>query len=94
MVNTLAVIIPIVLIMLSIFFYWKFKVLDRRQMTFAWTSTLLLVIIAGAWTVLLEVPEATSVVVLTPLFYFIWFFLTKLTTNLIHQDDHKVIHFL
>ena len=87
-------IILIVLIILAVFFYWKFKVLNRRQMTFARTSALFLFIIVGAWTVLLEVPNATSYVILAPLFYFIWFYLTKLTANLIHRDDHKVIHFV
>ena len=94
MVNTVVAAVLVVLMAASFFFYWQFKVLDKRQMIFAIFSTLILFFITGAWTVLLNIPNAPSIVILTPLFYFLWYFLTKLTANLIHRDDHSVVHFL
>jgi len=94
MVNAVIVSVLVVLMLASVFFYWKFQILDKRQMTFLWVSTILMFIVTGAWVVLLKVKNPVGIVILAPLFYYIWYFLTKLTTNLIHQDDHRVIHFL
>lgn len=94
MVNTVVAAVLVFLMIGAFFFYWQFQVLNKRQMTFGIFSTLILFFVAGAWTVLLKAPNAAGVVILAPLFYFLWYFLTKLTTNLIHQDDHRIIHFI
>lgn len=77
----------------SVVAYWWLNIMTKSQFIRLWIGTILLTVVTGAWTTIVDYPSPTTLVVLVPMFYYCWFFLSTMTANLIHMDPAGVIQF-